>query len=85
MLDIQAIKEANAAHQPFSFFQAQVLAEDALNQIRADFPAIEKPGVFPVDALQYGPGFASLLSDIQSPELAEAVGKSSVSIWWACR
>ena len=48
MLDIQAIKEAKAAREPFSFFQAQVLAEDDLNQIRADFPAIEKPGVFPV-------------------------------------
>ncbi len=75
MLDIQAIKEAKAAYAPFSFFQAQVLAEDDLNQIRADFPAIEKPGVYPVDALQYGPGFASLLSEIQSPELAEAVGE----------
>jgi len=75
MLDIQAIKEAKAAHQPFAFFQAQVLAEDDLDQIRADFPAIEKPGVFPVDALQYGPGFASLLNEMQSPELAEAVGQ----------
>jgi SM-20-related protein len=75
LLDIQAIRQAKAAHQPFSFLQAQVLAEDDLNQIRADFPTIEKPGVFPADALQYGPGFASLLSDIQSPELAEAVGQ----------
>lgn len=75
MLDIQAIRQAKAAHQPFSFFQAQVLEENDLNQIRADFPAIEKPGVFPVDTLQYGPGFASLLSDMQSPELAEAVGQ----------
>jgi SM-20-related protein len=75
MLDILAIRQAKAAHQPFSFFQAQVLAEENLNQIQADFPAIAKPGVFPVDALQYGPGFASLLSDMQSPELAEAVGQ----------
>ena len=28
-----------------------------------------------MDALQYGPGFASLLSAIQSPALAEAVGE----------
>ena len=75
MLDILAIRQAKAAHQPFSFFQAQVLAEENLNQIQTDFPAIAKPGVFPVDALQYGPGFASLLSDMQSPELAEAVGQ----------
>ena len=75
MLDILAIRQAKAAHKPFSFFHAQVLAEENLNQIQADFPAIAKPGVFPVDALQYGPGFASLLSDMQSPELAEAVGQ----------
>ena len=75
MLDILAIRQAKAAHQPFSFFQAQVLAEENLNHIQADFPAIAKPGVFPVDALQYWPGFASLLSDMQSPELAEAVGQ----------
>ncbi len=74
MLDIHAITEAEAAHQPFSFFKAQVLSEDDLNQIRADFPAIEKPGIFPVNALQYGPGFASLLDNLQSPALAEAVG-----------
>ena len=74
MLNIEAIREANAAHEPFSFFQAQVLAEDDLNQIREDFPSIEKPGVFPLDALRYGPGFASLLEAIQSPELAKAVG-----------
>jgi hypothetical protein len=64
MLDTQAIRQAKSAHHPFSFFQAQALAEENLNQIRADFPAIGKPGVFPVDALQYGPGFALLLSDI---------------------
>ena len=75
MLNIEAIRQAEAAHEPFSFFQAQVLSEDDLNQARTDFPAIEKPGVFPLGALQYGPGFASLIDDIQSPALAEAVGE----------
>jgi len=75
MLNIEAIREAEAAREPFPHFQTQVLSEGALNEIRADFPLIEKPGVFPVDALQYGPGFASLLDDMQSPVLAEAVGE----------
>ncbi len=75
MLNIEAIKAADAEHKPFSFFKAHVLAEDDLDQIRSDFPAIEKPGVYPADALQYGPGFASLLDAIQSPALAEAVGE----------
>jgi SM-20-related protein len=74
MLNIEAIEAAKVAHEPFSYFQTRVLSEPNLNQIRADFPAIEKPGIFPVEALQFGPGFASLLRDLQSPELAEAVG-----------
>ncbi len=85
MLNIEAIKEAEAAHEPFSFFQAQVLSEDDLIQIRADFPSIEKPGVFPVDALQYGPGFASLLTTSSRPRSPKPSAKSSAWISRACR
>lgn len=75
MLDINAIRQAKATHAPFSYFQAQVLDENDLNQIRSDFPAIDKPGVFPPDALQYGPVFAALLNEMRAPDLAEAVGE----------
>lgn len=74
MLDLAAIQSAEAAREPFPFFTAQVLAPHDLKSIRADFPAIEKPGVFPLDALQYGSAFASLIDEIQSPALAELVG-----------
>jgi hypothetical protein len=75
MLNLRAIEAAEAAHDPFSFFQTRVLSEPDLNQVRADFPAIEKPGVFPVEALHFGPGFASLLRDVQSPAFSKAVGE----------
>ncbi|HZV20359.1 MAG TPA: 2OG-Fe(II) oxygenase [Hyphomicrobiales bacterium] len=75
MLNIQAIKTAEAAHSPFPFFKAQVLGQDELAEIRADFPIIEKPGLFPVETLSFGPRFVSLLSDIHSPALSEAIGE----------
>ncbi len=75
MLKIEAIQAANAARDPFPFFQAQVLEEANLDSIRADFPVIDKPGIFPVGALQFGPAFASLIEDFKSPAVAEAVGK----------
>jgi SM-20-related protein len=75
MLKIDAIEAADAAHKPFSYFQAQVLGETDLESIRADFPVIEKPGIFPVGDLQFGPSFASLIEEMKSPEVAEAVGQ----------
>ncbi len=74
MLKIDAIEAAEAAHEPFSFFKAHVLEEGDLDSIGKDFPAIEKPGIFPVDALQYGPSFANLIEDFKSSAVAKAVG-----------
>jgi SM-20-related protein len=75
MLNIAAIEAAEAAHEPFSFFRTSVLDPHDLEQVREDFPLIQKPGIFPVDTLQFGPGFAALLNDIRSPKLAKAVGR----------
>lgn len=76
MIDIQAIDKASVTTEPFRFFAAdKVLEGHDLDAIRADFPNIEKPGVYPLEALEYGPAFAKLIDDIRSPALAKAVGK----------
>ena len=76
MIDIGAISQSPVAHEPFPFFATGgVLKEGDLAAIRADFPKIDKPGIFPLTALEYGPAFAKLIDDIRSPELAEAVGQ----------
>lgn len=75
MIDIEAIDKAPVATEPFKFFAAaQVLQGHDLDAIRRDFPRIEKPGVYPLEALDYGPAFAKLIDDIRSPALARAVG-----------
>jgi hypothetical protein len=74
MLNIGAIAAAEAAREPFSYFKAQVLNESDLNSIRADFPAIVKPGIFPVAKLGFGPAFSALIEEMRSPAFAEAVG-----------
>ena len=76
MLKVDAISNADAAHEPFCYFQAQVLDKGDLNCIRADFPAIEKPGIFPLEELKFGPAFDALIKELQSPEIAAAVGKN---------
>lgn len=76
MINLDTISKAEVAREPFSFFAAdKVLADGDLDAIRADFPKIEKPGIFPLSALEYGPAFAKLVDEIRSPEMAEALGK----------
>jgi SM-20-related protein len=76
VIDMEAISKAQVATEPFSFFATpQVLSDADLDKIRDDFPSIEKPGVFPLSSLNYGPAFSKLIEDIRSPELAQRVGE----------
>lgn len=75
MINLENIRKAEVAHDPFDFFAvASVLGETDLKAVRADFPKIDRPGIFPLSELAYGAGFARLIEEIKSPELARAVG-----------
>src|SRR5207344_2841172 len=60
---------------PFAYFIVpRFVSAAALDGIRADFPAIQHPGSFPLSTLSYGPAFAAFMEAIQSPEMTAAVG-----------
>lgn len=72
MIEFERIKGAEVVRQPFSYFLADgVLSETSLGQIKADFPSISQPGVFPLKELAYGPAFTRLIEDIRSRRLEE--------------
>lgn len=76
MLDLKAISTAPVTRDPFKFFAIdKSLSDGDLDAIRADFPKIEKPGIFPLTALEYGPAFSRLVEEIRSPELARILGE----------
>lgn len=76
MINLESISKAEVAREPFQFFATgPVLDEKDLAAIRADFPNIEKPGIFPLSELTYGPAFGKLIEDIRSPELAKVLGE----------
>jgi len=76
LIKFETIAQAKVTQDPFSFFAAdQVLADEDLDAIRADFPKIEKPGIFPLSALEYGPAFSKLVDEIRSPQMADALGR----------
>jgi SM-20-related protein len=45
---------------------------EALAAIMADFPAVERPGSFPVSVLDYGPAFRALLAELEGPAMRAA-------------
>jgi len=76
MIDLEALAKAPIVREPFEFFAANdVLKEHELEAIRADFPQIDKPGIFSLTSLTYGPAFTKLIDDIRSPRLAKAMGE----------
>lgn len=75
MIDFDRIGDAPVSSEPFAFLTAGgTLSQADLAAIRADFPRIDKPGIFPLSALEYGPAFARLVEDIRSPQLAKVLG-----------
>lgn len=76
MINLDAISKTEVTREPFGFFATSgVLQDQDLESIRVDFPRIEKPGIFPLSALEYEPAFAKLIDEIRSPELAELMGE----------
>lgn len=73
MLRLDAIERSPITLQPFSYFTTKgVLDSQWIERINGDFPVIDRPGVFPLSELSFGPAFAKLISEIDSLEL-EAV------------
>jgi SM-20-related protein len=74
VLNLEAIAGTPVRSAPFRFFMVPgVLSAVDLAAVRADFPHITKPGLFPLSELRYGPAFARLIEDIHSPELQKVI------------
>jgi SM-20-related protein len=84
VLNADAVREAPLSREPYSFFLGQkFLNEDALDDLRRDFPAIEKPGYLAVDEVQIKGRFRQLIDELESDEfsavLSEKFGQDLVS------
>lgn len=72
MIDFDVIAKSPSTREPFPFFATPgVLSPVDLAAVRADFPDIRKPGIFPLGQLSYGQAFAQLIDDIRSFELED--------------
>lgn len=76
MINFDAIEQTEVTRTPFQFFSTPgVLSAVDLEAVRADFPVMAKPGLFPLSELSYGPIFARLIEDIRSPELEDIMSE----------
>lgn len=76
MIAHDAIREAQVTREPFEFFTvSDVLSKADIEAIGKDFPKIDKPGIFPLSAVECQGAFARLIDDVRSPELARLIGE----------
>jgi len=76
VVDLGALRAARVEREPFDFFIVpRFVQAEALDAIRADYPAIRHPGSFPLTTLDYGPAFGAFMEDIRSAEMTAAVGE----------
>ncbi len=74
ILDLDRLRAAPLNRDPFDFIVVeQFLRVGALPSLIADFPAIRQHGSFPVESLDYGPGFARLVADLTGSAIREAI------------
>jgi SM-20-related protein len=53
IVNADAVREAALSNQPYDYFLgAGMLKADAVDDLRRDFPAIDKPGYLTVDEVQ---------------------------------
>ncbi len=75
MLDLEKLAARPTTGSPFPHLTAQdLLPETVKADLARDFPDESKAGFFPVEQLSYGPSFAALLEDLQTPEFSRIVG-----------
>jgi SM-20-related protein len=76
VLDLDRLRAAPLALEPFDFILVEeFLRRDAAAAIAADFPAVSRPGSFPVERFALGPAFARLVAELHGSELRRAIAE----------
>jgi hypothetical protein len=75
-INLSAVREAQQSRDPYDFLLAsRFLKEDALEELRRDFPEINKPGYLTVDEVKLQGRFKQLIDELEGPELTEELSK----------
>lgn len=76
LLNFDAVETTPVTTEPFSFMVATgVIPQDMLARVNADYPQIDVPANFKPESLTYGPLFAQILEDLDSPEFERMISR----------
>jgi hypothetical protein len=74
LIDQSALQRAVVFREPFPFLIAQqVLAGEALKRVQTDFPEIDRPGLYPLSVLSFGPAFGAVVDELLAPAVERAL------------
>lgn len=69
ILDFSAIERTHVETEPFYYMVSEgIMSPEVLQTVNRDYPAIDIPANFNPEDLSYGPAFARLLEEVDSPE-----------------
>ncbi len=76
VVDPSAIRAAERSSTPYDHLLGSgLLREDRVDALRADFPAIEKPGYLTVDEVALKGSFKTLIDELTGPDLTEELSR----------
>ena len=76
VLNPEAVRQAPLSREPYSFFLGSgVLKEDAIPDLKRDFPDITKPGYLTINEVDLKGRFKALVDELESEEFTEELSK----------
>lgn len=76
LLDFDMVENTPVATDPFNFMVAKnVIPQAMLSQVNEDYPQIDIPANFKPENLSYGPRFAQVLEELDSPEFERLIAR----------
>ena len=75
-LNVEAVRQAQVSHDPYHWFLGSgILKQDAVDDLRRDFPNITKPGGLTVEEVDLKGRFKTLIDELESDEFSEELSK----------
>jgi SM-20-related protein len=75
-LNVDAIRQAPVSHEPYDFLLGSgILKEEAVGDLKRDFPDITKPGYLTVDEVRLKGRFKTLIEELESDEFSDELGR----------
>ena len=76
VLNVDAVRQAQRSSEPYDWFLGSgILRQDAIDDLKRDFPDITKPGYLTVDEVQLKGTFKTLIDELESDEFSRELSK----------